>query len=336
MKNYTYIVTGCTGYVGNVFAKKLMALGCEVVGLARSEKKVAEVYPDGGIKIVYGDISKKEDVERLFVGDKPFVVIHTAAVVTIGEGNLKEAERVTVTGAKNMVEACCRFPVKKLLQISSSEVLPEEGLDDELKNYDADPSGMKLGYARFKRMADKILLDAVKERGLNASLLMFAAVLGAGDYSNGHMGQLLKDFVEGKLPASIKGGYNVTDIGDVAAVLPEIIQNAKSGESYVFAGAKSTINEILQAASLICGRKVPVALPVWVAYLGLPFISLWFKLKKKRPLYTATALKTVMRKGDFPVQKSVREFGYSPSSLQDTVQSHISFLADHGMIKLPQ
>lgn len=33
-KNITYIVTGCTGYVGNVITKKLLSEGCNVIGLA--------------------------------------------------------------------------------------------------------------------------------------------------------------------------------------------------------------------------------------------------------------------------------------------------------------
>ena len=43
-KEVTYIVTGCTGYVGNVITKKLMSEGCKVIGLARSETKVKKSF----------------------------------------------------------------------------------------------------------------------------------------------------------------------------------------------------------------------------------------------------------------------------------------------------
>lgn len=45
-KQYTYIVTGCTGYVGNAITKKLLDAGCDVIGLARSEEKVNKVFKD--------------------------------------------------------------------------------------------------------------------------------------------------------------------------------------------------------------------------------------------------------------------------------------------------
>ena len=56
-RDITYIVTGCTGYVGNVLTKKLIAEGCRVVGFARSREKFERVFEDRAPEIVYGDIS---------------------------------------------------------------------------------------------------------------------------------------------------------------------------------------------------------------------------------------------------------------------------------------
>ena len=93
-QDYTYIVTGCTGYVGNVLTKKLLAEGCRVVGFARSFKKAAVVFKEKAPEIVYGDITDPNDIEKLFVGEGPFAVIHTAAKVSIGE----DARSVTLFG----------------------------------------------------------------------------------------------------------------------------------------------------------------------------------------------------------------------------------------------
>ena len=82
---------------------------------------------------------------------------------------------------------------------------------------------------------DALVLRAVREQNLDASLLLFASVLGPGDTSNGHMSQMLIDFIEGRLPASVRAGYNDFDIRDVADVLPAIVERAKKGESYIFA-----------------------------------------------------------------------------------------------------
>ena len=70
-KNLTFIVTGCTGYVGNVITKKLMSLGYNVIGLARNEEKVKKVFLNNSPTIIYGDIRNKEDIEELFIGEGP-------------------------------------------------------------------------------------------------------------------------------------------------------------------------------------------------------------------------------------------------------------------------
>ena len=72
-KNITYIVTGCTGYVGNVITKKLLSDGCNVIGLTRSIDKVNKVFTDQKPAIVYGDIRNTNDLEKLFIGDNPFL-----------------------------------------------------------------------------------------------------------------------------------------------------------------------------------------------------------------------------------------------------------------------
>ena len=182
--------------------------------------------------------------------------------------------------------------------------------------------------------ADKIVLDAAKEQRLDASVLLFASVLGPGDYSNSHMTQMMIEFIEGRLPASVKGGYNDFDIRDVADVLPAIIGRAQAGESYIFAHKPDEINDVLAVIAEMTGRRVPKTLPLWVAKLGAPFLMLAAKLRGKRPLYTSAALKSLEARADFPIGKSVRAFGFAPRPLEETVRDHVRFLLDEGMTHL--
>lgn len=330
----TYIVTGCTGYVGNVLTIKLMAEGCRVVGFARSPEKVKRVFGDNAPEIVYGDISNAADVEKLFEGEGPFAVIHTAAKVSIGEDSEKELHAVTVEGTRNVVESCCRHSAKKLLHISSTEAFPKGYFpDEELSTYVPDPARARTDYSRAKSMADEIVLDAVRDRGLDASIIMLAGVLGPGDYSNSHMTQMFIEFIEGKLPASVDAGYNDFDVRDFADVLPAIFEKSVAGESYIFANKPDKINDCLKVISGMTGRKMIPTLPLWMAYVGLPFLFIGSKISGKRPLYTSAALSSLKEKCDFPIGKTMREFGYSPRPLEETVRDHIQFLIDNGMVK---
>lgn len=333
-QNRTYIVTGCTGYVGNVLTKKLLDEGCRTVGFARSREKAERVFPDRRPAFVFGDIANPDDVERLFEGEGPFVVIHTVAKVSIGESAQKELYAVTVRGTQNVVNACVKHGAK-LLHVSSTEAIPRGlKLREDLSNYLPDPAKTRKGYARTKSEADALVLQAVRERGLDASLLLFSSVLGPGDTSNSHMTQMLTEFIEGRLPASVRGGYNDFDVRDVAAVLPAVVEKAKKGESYIFAHEPDSIDDILKIAAEMTGRKKPPALPLWVAYFGAPFLSVAAKLRKKRPLYTAAALASLRADADFPIEKTRREFGFDPRPLEQTVRDHIQYLIDNGLVKL--
>ncbi|MGN0814120.1 MAG: NAD-dependent epimerase/dehydratase family protein [Candidatus Coproplasma sp.] len=332
-KNCIYVVTGCTGYVGNVLTKRLMQDNLRVIGLARSSEKVKRVYGDNPPEIVYGDVRNPEDVEKLFNEDAEYVVIHTVAYVTIGEGSKQDLFDITVGGTRNVVEEALKHRVKKFLHISSSEAIPKGvRLDEELKNYIPSQNN-KGGYSSAKSKADEVVLAAVDRKGLNASLILLAGVLGPGDYSNSHMSQVMCDFVAGKLPASINGGYNDFDIRDVADVLPAIVEKSKQGESYIFANKPDKINDILTVLAEKYNKKVPPTLPLWVAYVGLPFLTVWSKISRQRPLYTRAALASLKENTDFPLGKSIREFGYNPRPLKETVLAHAEFLESIGALR---
>lgn len=330
-KTITYIVTGCTGYVGNVLTKKLLDEGCRVVGLARSREKAQRIFGERAPTLVYGDISDGNALDALFAGDGPFVVIHTIAKVTIGEGSRRELYNVTVEGTREVTARCITHHAR-LLHISSTEALG--GIFDEDVTYVPDPARCETDYARAKAEADRIVLDAVRERGLNASILLLASVLGPGDYSYSHMTQMMIEFIEGRLPASVKGGYNDFDIRDVADVLPAIVERAKAGESYIFANRPDEINDVLSVIAGMTGRRVPRTLPLWMAKLGAPFLLLAAKCNGTRPLYTNAALKALRARADFPLGKTQRTFGYAPRPLEETVRDHVRFLLDEGMAHL--
>ncbi len=332
-KDLTYIVTGCTGYVGNVITKKLLDEGCNVIGLARNKEKVNRVFKEKTPTIIYGDIRNKEDLEKLFIGNGPFVIFHTVAYVSIGEGNMKELYDVTVGGTKNMIEVSLNHDIHKFFHISSTEAIPHNlKLNSDLSNYIPNPSLTRKGYNRAKSTADVVVLDAVKNKKLPASLILLAGVLGPGDYSNTHMTQVMIDFINKKLPASINGGYNDFDIRDVADVLPNVIESAKVGESYLFANKPDKINEVLKYVGDMTNRKIPPTLPMWIAYVGLPFLWIGAKLTRKRPLYTLSSLASLKADTDFPLDKVINEFGYKPRPLKETVEDHIKFLQYEGII----
>lgn len=332
-KNYTYIVTGASGYVGNCIAKKLMEQGLDVIGLVRNKEKVEKVFKGNYPTLVYGDIRDKECVEKLFIGDKPFIIFHTAALISIGEEKEKELYDVNVNGTINMLESAKNHNTHKFFHISSSEAIPENiKLNKDISNYIPNPKKVRKGYNRTKSQADVEVLRYFKEYGLDVNILIISGVLGPGDYSLSHMSQLMIDYAKGNLPASIKGGYNDFDIRDFIYVLDNIISNSKKGETYLFANREDEINEVLSYVGEYKNLKPLMTLPIWLAYVGLPFLHLGQLLTGKRPLYTASSLASIQADVDYDISKVKEQFSYHPRSLKETVIDHFKFLEDEGYL----
>ncbi len=333
--DYNYIITGATGFVGSVFAKRLISLGCKVTGFIRNEQKAKLVFKNLPIDLVVGDISSSDDVARLFKkADDKTVVIHTVAKVSIGEAKISELMSITVGGTKLVVKNCVEKGVKKLLHISSTEALPKNIRLSEFDKYIPDHKYCRKGYGKTKSMADEIVLNSSKNDNLDASILMFASVIGPGDYTKGHMTQMIIDYIEGKLPASVNAGYNDFDIRDVADVLPNIIEKSIKGETYIFASKPNKISNILDIVSNKLGLKKLKSLPLFLAYIGLPFLWVYCKLLGKRPLYTRSALAVLKDDTNFPIDKAKLEFGFSPRPLEQTISDQVDFLLTNNLAKI--
>jgi hypothetical protein len=67
------------------------------------------------------------------------------------------------------------------------------------------------------------------------------------------------------------------------------------------------------------GLKKARIIPLWTAYLGLPFISIHERLSKKKPLYTVVSLKTIQTPADFDTSKAEKELGITFTPLKDTI-----------------
>ena len=89
---------------------------------------------------------------------------------------------------------------------------------------------------------------------------------------------------------------------------------------------------MLDYVSEYTGRKKLPTLPMWTAYVGLPFLFLGSKLTGKRPLYTRASLASLRADTNFPLDKSRDVFAYNPRPHKETVTDHIKFLIENGMV----
>jgi dihydroflavonol-4-reductase len=73
---------------------------------------------------------------------------------------------------------------------------------------------------------------------------------------------------------------------------------------------------------------------MWIARVGLPFITLYSKLSGTKPLYTSESL-TIISEGNRMISndKARRELNFNPRPLTETIKDFLTWLKDNGHLR---
>lgn len=323
-----YIVTGAAGHLGSTVVRLLAESGQRVRGLLLP----AEIPPVAGVEYVRGDVLEPESMIPLFQReeDEQLVVIHTAGIVDVSGELFQTLYDVNVTGTKNVLALCQKYHADKLVYVSSVHAIPETGNSEPQTEIQAfSPDAVAGGYAKTKAAATQAVLDAAA-MGLPAVVVHPSGIIGPYDEGRNHLVQMVKDFIEGRLPACVRGGYALVDVRDVAEGCILAAEHGRNGECYILSGGYHEIKEVLGAAAVLCGRSVPPTLPMPLARMAEPLLGVWAKRNGRRPLYTRYSLDTVCSPTRFSAQKAIDELGYASRRIQATVRDTVEWLLGGG------
>ena len=329
-----YIVTGGTGFVGNNVVRQLSQNGENVRTLVRSKEKADTALKGVNAQLFFGDVMDKDAVEKLFSGleGSETVFIHTASVVLIGGSRkqYKKMDEINCGGVLNIIEACLKHKAR-LLYVSSVHAItepPKRGLTTEIENFN--PKSVNGKYAKSKARASALVMDAIKNKGLDAVLVHPSGITGPNDYSDTHLTQMVIDYMENRIPAAVNGGYDFVDVRDVAGGIIKVAEKGKTGDRFLLSNKYYSVKEMLSMLHEITGgKKIKLTLPMWLAYFSLPFLSAYFKLRGKRPLYTAYSLYTLNSNSNYSHEKASRELGYTPRGLRESLVDTVKFINEN-------
>lgn len=329
-----YLVTGATGNLGSSVVKELLSQGKKVRALVLPGDAAAQRLPQE-VEKCQGNVLNPADLERFFAAPGKVNVIHCAGVVATVWNFNQQVFDVNVRGTENVVKECVRSRVNKLVYTSSVHAIPEApagGIITEVKEFNADKI---VGfYGKTKAWATQIVMDAVRE-GLNATIVFPSGLCGPEDYGYGYVTQMLIDCVKNKLPAGVKGGYDFADVRDVAAGVVAACQKGSRGETYILGNRYVPVKEILRCVhELTNAPLVKHMISITAARMLLPGFSLYYKLRKRRPLFTRYSLYTLTSNSNFSSEKAKRELGYKVRPFKETIRDALEWLAAEGKIQV--
>ena len=324
-----YIITGANGFLGNNIIRKLeQDKENEIRALLLPNDSIKSLE-DLNCKIYYGDVTKKDSLSAIFenVDDKEVYIIHCAAVVYIKSKYNPLVYNVNVNGTKNIVDKALEIKAK-LIYISSVHAIPEKQNNElitEISNFDSEKV---LGlYAKTKSEAANYVMEAIKNKKLNACIIHPSGIIGPNDYGNSHLTQLIKEVSAGKLFACVKGGYDFVDVRDVAEGIISACGKDNKGECYILSNKYITIKELTDLICDLQGRKrIKIVLPIGIAKLVAPFCELYYNLRKQTPLFTRYSLYTLSSNANFSNEKAKKELGFSNRDISHTIEDTIKWI----------
>ena len=250
LKDKSILITGGTGSLGKALTSHIFKTYPDIKKLvifSRDEQKqfqMAQEYPEDTypqIRFFIGDVRDKERLVRAF--QHIDYVIHAAAMkhVHIAEYNPDECIKTNINGAENVVDACLRTNVQRVVALSTDKACAPINL-----------------YGATKLTSDKLFIAANNIKGnkpIKFSVVRYGNVMGSN-------GSVIPFFInkkkeENKLPITDPNmtRFNISLQGGVDMVM-HALEHAWGGELFVPKIPSYKIMDVAEAIGPNCEKPI--------------------------------------------------------------------------------
>lgn len=322
------VVTGASGLVGSNLVRALVDQNQRARALVHRDRRGINEL---NVELVEADVRDLDSLLRAFVHAK--MVFHLAGLISLKADDWHESEQINVLGTQNVIEACFRSKVQRLVYFSSIHSLQQEPMDipvDESRPLVNSPDYPP--YDRSKAAAEMQVRSAIV-RGLDAVILNPTAIMGPYDYKPSFVGAALIRMAAGKLPALVNGGFDWVDVRDVCAAAIKAAFKARRGERFLLSGHWASLKEVATIVDGWTGRRgKKIVVPYWLAYQTAPLMNLMAQVSRSEPLYTRVSLRAVQSNHHISHALASDRLAYSPRPLAETIADTLNWFQENHYI----
>jgi nucleoside-diphosphate-sugar epimerase len=318
------LVTGASGFLGGHVVERLLRDGHSVRILLR---RASEVSWLASADRIIGDLKCAADVERAAEGCD--AVAHCAAVSGY-QVRPEDWSLVNVEGTRNVVEACQKLGVGRLVHISTFLVTakPEHALIDEAMAYEAPGTSE---YVDSKIAAEQIVAAA---QGLATVILRPGVIYGPRDRAG--LPRIIDPIKSGRFWFSL-GGRNPCHLiyveNLVDAIVAALTREEAQGAYFILDQPPVTVSEFIAELANILGaprptRTVPLSLVKLINRVGYRLPRRW------RPANPAWryGMQIFTRDLHYSTRKAQRELGFrSGVGFQEAIARLAAWLRSEGL-----
>jgi dihydroflavonol-4-reductase len=324
------LVTGGTGFVGAHVVRALLARGGAVRCLVRRESR-RDNLEGLDVEIAFGDVRDRVSLARALNGVA--TLYHCAADYRLWAADPGELDSINVAGTQNVLAAAAEAGVAKVVYTSSVGAL---GLNaDGSPANDTTPVARKEVVGRYKKSkydAERAA-EAWAGRGLPLVIVNPSTPVGELDVKPTPTGQMIVDFVNGRLPAYVDTGLNVVDVRDVAQGHLLAAERGRIGEKYILGNRNMTLKEILDTLSRLTGLPAPtVRLPHAVPLAVAAASTLLANLTGRPPRVSLESVRMSMHRMFFDAGKAVSQLGLPQSPVEEALLRAVNWFREKGYV----
>lgn len=321
------LVTGATGFVGGAVARALVHRGIEVRVMARAGADLQNLQ---GLTVerVEGDLRDQDSLRHALTGCRQ--LYHIAAHYALWAKDPSIFYDVNVTGTKTLLEAARDVGTERIVYCSTIGAIgipPEGGLGTEETPVVFEQ--MAGHYKRSKYLAEQEVLTLAKA-GLPVVIVNPSAPVGIGDVKPTPTGQVIVDFMKGRMPAYIETGMNIVDVDDVATGHLLAMEKGRIGERYILGSANLMLREVFEILSRLTGIHAPSIKLPRLAILPLAYLNLWMaNITGHPPRIPLEGVKMAKYNMHYDCSKAIRELGIPQTPPEVALEKAVRWFRDH-------
>lgn len=321
------LLTGATGFIGNRLALSLAGKGHQVHALYRDTRKTeALIHPN--ITLFKGDILDMGSLVHAAKGCTQ--AYHCAAFARVYEHDIFRIYQLNIEGTANVIQACNKAGVERILCVSTGGVYGPSGPTDTIREDHPHPATFFTDYEASKSIMEHVVKSGASMR-TKVIMVNPTRVYGPGmlSESNG-VTRMMQKFVQGKwriIPGDGSCIGNYVFIEDVVQGCQQAMESGIPGENYILGGSNLSYNSFFDILSEITERKYfMIHLPVFLIVVISQLLLFIARLTGTSPLITPSLSRKYNHHWSLSSEKAQMNLGYRITDFRSGAEITIQWL----------
>ncbi len=309
------LITGATGFIGSNLVRALQR-GKKVRVLVRKDSNI-DSLKNRDIEIFHGDLNNISSLEKATKNID--TVYHLAGFIGDDKTSYSKFKEINVDGTENLVKACIKNNVRKLVFTSTIAVMGSVlNADERIK---CNPY-TKYGKSKFE--AEKILIENSDK--INTTILRLALVYGKNQSKDRGLTQIFNNIARGRFIIFGRGDnlMPLVHIDDVINAMLLAGKDKKTGKVYIIAGESVKLKDIAEIITKAKKIKSIKHAPYFLGYVAGFLLEIIDKITGIKTPLTLKKFKRLVESRSFNTEKAKKELGWTAKTkLKDAVSQII-------------